>query len=396
MAHANLGSALLRQGKQEEAVACFKKAIELDPKDFGAHLNLGRVLREQGKFDEAIAEYREAIENYPKDVAARRDMAVLLATCPDPKFRDPRLAVEHAKKAVVLQPQDTMAWQILGWAQYRAGAWRESIEALEKSCKLEAGTGDAGQWIVMALAYGKLANEKELPEQERTRHKAEARRWYDEAVKQINAWGPGGNSIMEATRAFRAEAAELLGVNQDLKSLEMLVAAQPNVWEPRVNLAQAYANEGLWEKAAAEYTKATEVKPDAWEPWSRRAFFHFNRQQWDKAVADFSRAIELAPQVHTNWWHRGHAYLQLAQWDKAAADFGIIVDRWPDGAEGWYLRGVAFAQLKQPDKALADLRQAIAKGFKHVEWLASDTRLDPLRSNDEFKKLRALSEKKEK
>ena len=60
------------------------------------------------------------------------------------------------------------------------------------------------------------------------------------------------------------------------------------------------------------------------------------------------------------------------------------------------MRGVAFAQLKQPDKALADLRQAIAKGFKPVEWLGSDPRLDPLRSNDDFKKLRVLSEKKQK
>jgi tetratricopeptide (TPR) repeat protein len=240
----------------------------------------------------------------------------------------------------------------------------------------------------MSLAHWKLGNEKELPEPERARHKAEARRWYDQAVKQmINSWGPGGNSVVQASRAFRAEAAELLGVNQAIKSLEMLVAAQPNAWEPRVNLAEAYAKEGMWEKAAAEHTKATEVKPDRWEPWSRRASFHFNRKQWDRAIADFSRAIELAPQVHTNWWHRGHAYLQLAQWDKAAAEFGTIVDRWPDGVDGWYLRAVAFAQLKQPDKAIANLRKAIAKGFNNVEQLKNDPRFAPLRNREDFGKL---------
>ena len=41
----------------------------------------------------------------------------------------------------------------------------------------------------MSLAHGKLANEKELPEPERDRHKAEARRWYDQAVKQIDSLG---------------------------------------------------------------------------------------------------------------------------------------------------------------------------------------------------------------
>ena len=39
----------------------------------------------------------------------------------------------------------------------------------------------------MSLAHGKLANEKDLPEQERDRHKTEARRWYDQAVKQIDS-----------------------------------------------------------------------------------------------------------------------------------------------------------------------------------------------------------------
>jgi hypothetical protein len=69
----------------------------------------------------------------------------------------------------------------------------------------------------MSLAHGKLANEKELPEPERARHKAEARGWYDQAVKQIDTWGPGGNSLVQATRAFRVEAAELLGVKEKQK-----------------------------------------------------------------------------------------------------------------------------------------------------------------------------------
>src|SRR5262249_2531102 len=125
-------------------------------------------------------------------------------------------AVAASKEAVELTPQSALAWQYLGWVQYRAGNWKPSIDALEKSCKLQ-NPGDCCQWIVMALAHGKLANEKELPEQERARHKAEARRWYDQAVKQINIWRPGGNPIVQATRAFRAEAAELLGIKEEKK-----------------------------------------------------------------------------------------------------------------------------------------------------------------------------------
>ncbi len=395
--HYGLGYARVRQGKDDDAIAAYRQAIALDPKFAIAYHGLGNTLMRQGKNDDAIAALRKSIQLDPKNVNAHTSLGFALCHLvdhPDPKLRDVKRAVELSKEAVELAPQSAVTWQSLGWVQYRAGNWKASIEALETSCKLQ-NQGDRGQWIVMSLAHEKLANEKELTEQERARHKTEARRWYNQAVKQIDSGVAVGDPLGRAIRAFRTEAAELLGVNQDFKSLEMLVAAQPNAWEPRVNLAQAYANEGLWEKAAAAYTKAIELKPEAWQGWSGRAFAYFGQQQWDKAISNFSKAIDLAPQVHTNWLHRGHTYLNLAQWDNARADFARIVDQWPNDPEGWYYRGVAYAQLNQPDKALADLRQAIAKGFK-VELIKNDPRLEPLRTREDFGKLLEESERKEK
>jgi WD40 repeat protein/serine/threonine protein kinase/regulator of sirC expression with transglutaminase-like and TPR domain len=150
----------------------------------------------------------------------------------------------------------------------------------------------------------------------------------------------------------------------------------------------------VYSKAEARLSELVAVfpnEPDYRDKQARlhngRAFAHFFRQRWEPAISDFSKAIELAPQVHTNWWHRGHAYLHLAQWDKAAADFGYVIDHWPDGPDGRYLRAVALAQMNEPDKALADLRQAIALGFKNVEQLKNDSRLDPLRTREDFAEL---------
>ena len=69
----------------------------------------------------------------------------------------------------------------------------------------------------MSLAHGKLANEKDLPEQERDRHKTEARRWYDQAAKQIDSAVAREDHVSQAIRAFRVEAAELLGVKEKQK-----------------------------------------------------------------------------------------------------------------------------------------------------------------------------------
>src|SRR4029453_5030063 len=93
---------------------------------------------------------------------------------PNANLRDPKQAVALAKKAVELAPNLELAWQYLGWIRYRTGDWKSSIEALEKSCKLQkGGKGDAGQWIVLALAHAKLAAQEGLPEKERGHHKAQ-------------------------------------------------------------------------------------------------------------------------------------------------------------------------------------------------------------------------------
>ena len=44
LAHANLGIALKDKGQVDEAIACYRKAIELDPKFARAHNNLGNAL----------------------------------------------------------------------------------------------------------------------------------------------------------------------------------------------------------------------------------------------------------------------------------------------------------------------------------------------------------------
>ena len=126
-------------------------------------------------------------------------LAWFLATCPDPKFREPRRAVELSRKAVELASKQGNYWNTLGVAHYRAGDdWKAAVAALEKSRELRKG-GDIYDWFFLAMARWKLGD------------KEEARKWYDRAVNWMDKNKPNDEEL----RRFRDEAAALLKIVDD-------------------------------------------------------------------------------------------------------------------------------------------------------------------------------------
>lgn len=61
------GRRFLANGLYDEAIASFKKGLELDPDDDELHGLLGDAYREKGLYDEAIASYNKALELEPAE-----------------------------------------------------------------------------------------------------------------------------------------------------------------------------------------------------------------------------------------------------------------------------------------------------------------------------------------
>ena len=76
--HYNLGLMLKAQGRLDEAVESYRKALSLKPDYAEAHNNIGNVLKDQGKLDEAIQHYRQAILINPNDAVAYSSLGSVL------------------------------------------------------------------------------------------------------------------------------------------------------------------------------------------------------------------------------------------------------------------------------------------------------------------------------
>ena len=68
----------LEDDSPEEALAAYRRALELDPGLADAHLNLGRLLHEQGSTLEAEHCYRQALTARPEDATAAYNLGVAL------------------------------------------------------------------------------------------------------------------------------------------------------------------------------------------------------------------------------------------------------------------------------------------------------------------------------
>jgi len=107
-----LGAANNAQGKFEEAIAAFNKALLIKPDYADAHNNMGVVLKEQGKLDEAIAAYNKALLIKPDFAEAHNNMGA--ANNAQGKFEE---AIAAYNKALLIKPDYAEAHNNMSYCQ---------------------------------------------------------------------------------------------------------------------------------------------------------------------------------------------------------------------------------------------------------------------------------------
>ncbi|PZO39221.1 MAG: hypothetical protein DCF19_14730 [Pseudanabaena frigida] len=78
-AHCNLGSAFIRKDRIKDAILAYKEAIDIEPNFAQPYFNLGILLNNIGKFEEAIACFQSSIDLVPNWVEAKQYLGTLLA-----------------------------------------------------------------------------------------------------------------------------------------------------------------------------------------------------------------------------------------------------------------------------------------------------------------------------
>jgi tetratricopeptide (TPR) repeat protein len=200
IAWSNKGVALADLDRRAEALTCFERALEINPRYADAWSNKGLALANLGRHEEALTCYERVLEINPRDPKAWSNKGVALADLG-----------RHAEvltcfeRALEIDPHDAKAWSNKGVALKNLGRPAEDLTCFERA--LEINPRYAKAWYNRGVALADLG-----------RH-AEALTCYDRAMeispRYPEAWSNKGSVLFNTGRFPEAlacfEQAQRLG-----------------------------------------------------------------------------------------------------------------------------------------------------------------------------------------
>jgi protein O-mannosyl-transferase len=337
VARCNLGNVLLQNGRVDEAVTHFRKAMEIQPDDAGIHNNLGNALLRKGQVVEAIGQYEEALRLRPDFAEAHYNLGSVLLQ----KGRVDE-AITHFQKAVEIQPDDAGIHISLGNALLQKGRVDEAITHFQKAVEIQP--DDAGTHNNLGNAlYQKGQVDKAVTHY---RKALEIQPGYAEARNNF------GNTLLQKGQ-----------LDEAIAQFQRVLEIQPGFAMAHYNLGTAFLRNGQLDGAIAHYQRALEIRPDYAEAHINLGSAHLQKGQLDEALAHFQKAIELRPELPGIYYNLGLVLLRKGRVDEAIAHFQKAIEGRPDSADArnslaWVLATSPQASVRNGARAVELAQQA--------------------------------------
>jgi tetratricopeptide (TPR) repeat protein len=137
-AYNNQGTALRAKGDLDEAVASYERALALQPDFPDAHFNLANVLLDQRKPDAATSHFQRALPSLRDSVDVHNNLGIALAALG--RSDD---AIAQFREALMLEPDSARTHRNLGNALASGGSPQEAVAHLRRAVDLDPSDGQA-------------------------------------------------------------------------------------------------------------------------------------------------------------------------------------------------------------------------------------------------------------
>ncbi len=154
LAHNNLGTVLQERGRFDEALACYRRAIELKS-DYALALdNVGNVLHLTDRSSEAVAYYRQALHHRPDLVETRNRLGAMLQA--EGRWDE---AIREYSEAIRIRPEYPPSYYNLGNALRSRGRPDLAVDSYRRTLELAPHFPEAHNNLGLALVMtGRMAD----------------------------------------------------------------------------------------------------------------------------------------------------------------------------------------------------------------------------------------------
>jgi len=155
-AYSNMGVALRAQGQTDAAIAAYERGLAVQPDYPDLHYNLANALLDKGRADEAAAHFRVALRTIPGSASARNNLGIALAN--EGQFA---AAAREFEEALRVEPNSVSAHRNLGDVLASQGRLEEGLTHLRRAVELAPDDGSTRYDLGVVLLQNDRPQEAE-------------------------------------------------------------------------------------------------------------------------------------------------------------------------------------------------------------------------------------------
>ncbi len=241
-AHVGKGDALALSGQTAEAIAAFRKAVDLDPKNTTAQIGLAYALLAANKSTEARAVALKATETDKNSGAAFAVLGYAISAEKNFNGNDPSWsdAIAQGQQGAFLAPKDPQVHVVVAKLFEARGNYDQAKVSLQQAITIDPGFAPARTSLIwMKFRTGDL----------------------DGALKDASELVKLSPESPEANKMYGEFLARKGQYKEAIPALEKATAAMPRAGDAFALLAHSYHMTRSFEDAKDAYAKAVELNP---------------------------------------------------------------------------------------------------------------------------------------
>jgi len=334
--HSFLATLYRKLDKADEAEETYKKLMDLNPK-FRPAYDLGLMYIDQGRTEESIKVYKRALKFDPN----LNDMMLVLAVAQQ-ENGDYDDSIDSIKKLIAVQPQNYALYFMQFNVYSSAGQYEEAEEILENIPEISDEVKNAYMQLIDLCKKNPVAG-KRLAYLLNQMKIFRVKGWNDQSIALAEeAAEIDPNNILPPSFLAEIYMADR-EFDKAEKAMEQILAINENSYVATTRLSRLYSATGETEKAIKYLRKAIEIAPDSGFLYLDLGVLYEMNGQIDEAIAAYKANIDKDPEsfraLNNIAWLISESNLDIAEAEEYAKRANELAPR--NGAisdtYGWIL-----------------------------------------------------------